>query len=355
MMRPRNPLCGALLAAENGDIDRRGRNVMMAVMPAPYPHRRARFFGAMLVTATCLLAVQSSICAAEMLRVGRPSARGFAGVPLVVGVKHGFFHTQDLDLELLVFGGGRTAQAMTAGGVDISIQSGTEMAFLAKGVPAKAVAALAGPPRELVLVVRPDLPINSAADLKGRTIGVTGISLTGWLVSEVSRRQGWGPNGIKLNYAQPASSWALMKTRQIDGMAVDLGTALQAERNRDAKILLNFGTDLEAFHVFVAAAHNDLIRTRPDAVRRFLKAWFESIAFMRANKAATVAVSAELQDIEADIASRVYDDVMPEFSSDGKFNDQALATLSRSFVALEMLPQEPDMRALYTEEFLPKP
>jgi hypothetical protein len=34
-----------------------------------------------------------------------------------------------------VFGGGRTSQAMTAGAVDISVQSGTEMAFLAKGVP----------------------------------------------------------------------------------------------------------------------------------------------------------------------------------------------------------------------------
>ena len=71
---------------------------------------------------------------------------------------------------------------------------------------------MAGPPNELVLVVRPDLPIRTAADLKGRSVGVTGPSLTGWLVSALSRQQGFGPNGIKMNYAQPASSWALMKT-----------------------------------------------------------------------------------------------------------------------------------------------
>jgi ABC-type nitrate/sulfonate/bicarbonate transport system substrate-binding protein len=93
---------------------------------------------------------------------------------------------------------------MIAGAVDISVQSGTEMAFLAKGV-GKAVAALAGPPNELVLVVRPDLPIRSACDLKGRSIGVTGSSLTGWLVQALSGQQGFGPNGIKMNYAQPAS------------------------------------------------------------------------------------------------------------------------------------------------------
>ncbi len=291
---------------------------------------------------------------ADTLRVGRPSARGFAGVPLVTGLKHGFFRRQGLELELAVFGGGRTSQAMTAGGIDISVQSGTEMAFLAKGVPAKAVAALAGPPNELVLVVRPDLPINSPADLKGRSVGVTGPSLTGWLVSALSRQQGWGPNGIKMNYAQPASSWALMKTKAIDGMVVDLGTAMQAERNGDAKLLVNFGTIMADFHVFVAVAHNDLIKARPDAVRRFLKAWFETIAFMRTDKAATVAVQIELQEIAADIATKTYDVVIPEFSLDGKFNPNALAALGRSFVELEYLPKEPDMATLYTEEFLPK-
>jgi ABC-type nitrate/sulfonate/bicarbonate transport system substrate-binding protein len=309
--------------------------------------------GALAVALVAVLGVPSAADAADTLRVGRPSARGFAGVPLVTGVKHGVFARHGLALELAVFGGGRTSQAMTAGSVDISVQSGTEMAFLAKGVPAKAVAALAGPPNELVLVVGPDLPLASAADLKGRTIGVTGPSLTGWLVSAVSQQQGWGPQGIKMNYAQPAASWALLKTRKIDGMVVDLGTALQAERDGHARILLRFGNTLNDFHVFVAVAHNDLIGNKPDAVRRFLAAWFETIAFMRANKAATVAVSVELQEIGADIASRVYDDVMAEFSADGRFSDKALAVLARSFVELKYLPSEPDMKALYTEEFLP--
>jgi ABC-type nitrate/sulfonate/bicarbonate transport system substrate-binding protein len=78
------------------------------------------------------------------------------------------------------------------------------------------VAALAGLPNELALVVRPDLPIRSASDFKGRSIGITGPSLTGWLVQALSHQQGFGPNGIKMNYAQRASSWALMKIKAID-------------------------------------------------------------------------------------------------------------------------------------------
>jgi ABC-type nitrate/sulfonate/bicarbonate transport system substrate-binding protein len=125
---------------------------------------QCRYATALLAATIAILAGEA---AADTLRVGRPSTRGFGGVPLVTGVKHGFFRAQGLDLELAVFGGGRTSQAMTAGAVDISVQSGTEMAFLANGVPGKAVAALAGLPNELVLVVRPDLPIRAAVTSRG--------------------------------------------------------------------------------------------------------------------------------------------------------------------------------------------
>jgi hypothetical protein len=44
---------------------------------------------------------------------------------------------------------------------------------------------------------------------------------------------------------------------------------------------------------------------------------------------------------------------MPMFSDDGRFNPRALGVLSRSFVELKILPTEPDMSKLYTEDFLP--
>jgi hypothetical protein len=42
------------------------------------------------------------------------------------------------------------------------------------------------------------------------------------------------------------------------------------------------------------------------------------------------------------------------FSDDGKFDPKALATLAKSYVELQLLPQEPDTAKLYTEAFLPK-
>ena len=53
-------------------------------------------------------------------------------------------------------------------------------------------------------------------------------------------------------------------------------------------------------------------------------------------------------------SSGIYDELMPMFSETGRFNPTALAVLGRSFVEMKMLPTEPDMTTLYTEEFLPK-
>jgi hypothetical protein len=57
---------------------------------------------------------------------------------------------------------------------------------------------------------------------------------------------------------------------------------------------------------------------------------------------------------DADVAARVYDALMPMFSDDGKFDAKALAVLRKSYVELKILDAEPDMKAFYTEAFLPK-
>jgi ABC-type nitrate/sulfonate/bicarbonate transport system substrate-binding protein len=96
-----------------------------------------------------------------------------------------------------------------------------------------------------------------------------------------------------------------------------------------------------------------LIANRPDDVRGFLKGWFATIAFMRQNKAETVAIAGAVIDKDEDNVSRTYDEVMPMFSDTGRFKPSALAVLAKSFVELGTLPAEPDMSRLYTEAFLP--
>jgi hypothetical protein len=66
-----------------------------------------------------------------------------------------------------------------------------------------------------------------------------------------------------------------------------------------------------------------------------------------------VAIAKEVTNKDEDITSRVYDELMPMFSDDGKFSASALATLAKSYVELQLLPSEPDPAKLQTEAFLP--
>lgn len=137
--------------------------------------------------------------AAEKLRVGKAVAEAFSFVPLDIGIRKGFFKQNGLDIEEIAFAGdAKMQQAMAADSLDIGIGSGPAMAFIAKGSPVKAVAAMAGAPLLLAIIVRPDGP-KTVADLKGKKISVSTVgSLTYWLVSETSRQQGWGPSGIDI-------------------------------------------------------------------------------------------------------------------------------------------------------------
>ena len=99
---------------------------------------------------------------------------------------------------------------------------------------------------------------------------------------------------------------------------------------------------------------NQIIAEKPETVRAFLKGWFETIAFMRKNKAETVKIAADVTQMSEPIMSRTYDETISMFSDTGRFEQKALATLSASFVELNVLPAEPDMSSLYTEAFLPQ-
>jgi NitT/TauT family transport system substrate-binding protein len=316
-------------------------------------HSLSRF--ALVLAALATAALTTPAAAADKLRVGKAVPEAFSFVPPDVGMRNGVFQKNNVELELTAFAGdARMQQAAAADSIDILLGSGPAMAFIAKGSPIKGVAAMAGPPLLLAIVVKPDGP-KTVADLKGKTVSVsTAGSLTYWLVSETARRHGWGPNGIKIAPmgAMPGQIAAL-KRGDIDGTIMDIGNAFDLEKKGEARILVRF-TDIKDFHIHVIFATDKAIAGKPEIVRNFLKGWFETIAFMRSHKADTVKVAKEVMEKDEDISGRVYDELMPMFSDTGRFDKAALATLSKSYVELKLLPGEPDMSKLYTEAFLPK-
>ena len=292
---------------------------------------------------------------ADTLRVGKSVPVAFSFVPLDVGIKEGIFKKNGLDVKYFSFhGGGKEQQAMAAGSIDVGLGSGPAMGFIAKGAPVKAIAAMAGPPLLLVIVVRPDGP-KTVAGLKGKKIGVSSLgSLTYWLTRETARRQGWGPAGIQaVALGRTKGQIIAMEQGEITGFVTDIGTALELQEHGKGRILVHFN-DIKDFLMHVIFATNTVIEKRPDDLRKFLKGWFETIQYMRSHKAETVKIAEGVMHTSPKITSEVYDALMPMFLDDGHFPPKAMKVLSESYVTLGILKKEPDPKTLYTEAFLPK-
>lgn len=290
------------------------------------------------------------------LRVGKAQATPIDFTPVDVGVAEGFFKQRGLDIEIIAFSGSaKLQQGLAANAADIGLGSGPELAFIAKGAPVMAVAAYAGPPSDLVLATRMDLPIKTVADLKGRRVGVSTVgSLTDWCVRELSRQQGWGNDGIKIvDLGSIAAEVAGLRSKNVDGATQDVASALRLEQAGIAHAIVNFGTIIPHFIVHVTFATDKLIKDHPDEVRAFNAGWFQAVAWMRGHKDETVKIIAPVMHQTPEITAKVYDEVMPEFSDTGKFDPQAVAVLQRSFVEMGTLSAPPDMSKLYTEAFLP--
>jgi NitT/TauT family transport system substrate-binding protein len=292
------------------------------------------------------------------LTIGKASNDSDSIIPVNVGDQLGYFKKRGLALKIVDFeGGGKMIQGMAAHSIDIGIGAGIQMAFIAKGVPMKAVCESTTTLPYFSFGVPADSPVHAMADLKGKKIGVSTVgSLNDWLASEFDRSQGWGPGGtthVAIGSNFPAIV-AAFRAHQIDTYVGGTTTFLAMEENGTGRLLF----PVSAYEGSVASgaifASDELIARDPEAIRTFLAGWLETTQFIRSHKAEAVKLMSGITHFSESVTSRDYDIVKDMYSKDCRFDQQSLATLKRSFIELKTLDTEPDMATLYTEAFLPK-
>jgi NitT/TauT family transport system substrate-binding protein len=311
---------------------------------------------AVLAGAPGQLAAMAALAHAETLNVGEPQATVFDFVPLHVGVEKGIFARHGVDIKIFdLRGAAEQQQALISGAIDVGLGSGPAMSFSARGAPVKGIAEMASKPLVMVLAVSANETIKTPVDLKGKTISIASYgSITEWMIRELQRQQGIPPDAVKLvALGANSSQMAALRTGQVDGMPIDIFSATKYEREGFVRILVNFGDIQPHFILHVIFANDQAIASKPDALRRFLAGWFDTIRYMNTHKDESVKIAADVTRIPADVVSGLYEQVMPMFSETGRFDREALTALAHSFVELKLLPAEPDMSKLYTEKLLP--
>jgi ABC-type nitrate/sulfonate/bicarbonate transport system substrate-binding protein len=310
-----------------------------------------------VLVCVAVLALAATPAFAETLRVGTAVPNSFTFLPLRLGITNGFYAKEGLDIAVTDFqGGAKVHQGMMADVIDMAVAGATDFQFLAKGSPELAVAAKSSRP-PIGVIVRWDYPGKTADDLKGAKLGITTVgSLTEWLMHRLMRQKGWSQSDVTLVPIGGSfeSQLALMTTGEIDGCLGSPGIGLELALTKRGRLLLpsfDVGSDFLAEVIF---ASKKILGKDPDGVRRFLKAWFENIAWMRAHKDEAVEMIRAYTKFSRGVESQEYDQQMPYLSSDGKFHAAALTGLQQAFVEMGTFEKPPEMAQFYTETYLPR-
>jgi NitT/TauT family transport system substrate-binding protein len=292
----------------------------------------------------------------ERVRVGKAQGSAWTFLPLNIGIEQGLFAKQGLEVESAdLSGDARVHQAFAAGGIDFGLGSGPGMAFSAKGSPAIAVAAFAGPPKNISAIVLHSSAIEKIADLKGKLIAVsTTGSLSDWLAKQMAIQEGWSQDGIRaVPLGAIPASIAALKTRQVDAVVLATEAGLRLEEQNEGRVIATLDRYAPHFITHVVFAQKSLVASNPGLVSRFLQGFLAAVSFVKTHKEETSILAERVLQMSPGLARKVYDLEAGMFIDDGRFEPAAVATLKQSFIDMKTLQSAPANAELFTSQFLP--
>jgi ABC-type nitrate/sulfonate/bicarbonate transport system substrate-binding protein len=273
---------------------------------------------------TCFLQANASFTQTRPKIVIGYASMSTVATTLWVAQEKGFFAKNGLDVQAIFIPGSPTLIAsLNTGDVHFGYTGGTAtLGAAVGGLDLKMIAAFANH-IQTDLVVRPE--IKTAADLKGKRIGVTSIGGTGWMSAMLGLEQ------IGLNPERDKISLAAFGDQRVISQALETGTIQGGSlagvfSQRLKRAGYHFMGELEKIPLVGTSivVRSDYLANQQSNARNALKALIEGHGFVHnpANKAAVIEVTSKKLGITDSAAA-----------SDG-YEDYVRRTDRRAFISL---------------------
>jgi NitT/TauT family transport system substrate-binding protein len=190
------------------------------------------------------------------------------------GRDRGFFADEGIDLQIGEGKGSAISAQSVATGTDdfgVDVEGGTFLALATKGLPATAImTTMAKSP--LAVLSPASAPLKQPHDLIGKRIGVTLGGSSGALFPVLLSRNGVPGDSVHEINLQPGPALTALLTKSVDGVATFVTVQASLEQRglkTHALMFADYGVSLPGAYLI---AGNDLLKRKPDMVRRFLAA-----------------------------------------------------------------------------------
>ncbi len=148
----------------------------------------------------------------------------------------------------------------------------------------------------------------------------------------------WTQQEKKINFTRvPVGGGGLVPNLlagNVDAAVVYSPLSFQIGKSGEAKTILDYSKEAPANLTAGWIALDKYAKDKPHMVQKTLNALYGALAFMRANKDATVKLIAELYEIPADIAALEYENTIMKLETDGSMS--APNTLAQLQLALDL-------------------
>ncbi|AIR91073.1 sulfonate ABC transporter substrate-binding protein [Pseudomonas cremoricolorata] len=150
------------------------------------------------------------------------------------------------------------AEALNAGAIDAGIIGDAPLLFVqASGAPVKAIAVDKSDPYGTALLVRPDAPLHSAADLKGKRIATGRGSIGHHLALKALDQVGLSEKDVELRFLGPVDAKIALANGSVDAWSTWEPYTALGELTGQARVLVN-GRGLSSGNSFLAATNKSL-------------------------------------------------------------------------------------------------
>jgi NitT/TauT family transport system substrate-binding protein len=292
----------------------------------------------------------------DKIRVGVPTKTYWPTIICETAIRQQLFQKAGVDAELTIYRGGAEGfEAIAAGAADIILNSSSSVAAgLKKGVNARCVANGSNGYYGWQLMVLPGSKITKVEELAGKKVGITSAG------SGSDSLARWTGADRKVNFTRvPLGGGGLvpnLMSGNIDATVLYSPLTFQVLQNKEARTLIDFGSEVPEHSTGAWIATDKIIKERPETLQKALNAIFGGVAFLRApqNRQSAIKLIAEIDEIADPVAAAELDGNIMKLSTDGEIRKEWMERALEMAKLIGMTDLAP-VDQMYTTQFKPVP
>ena len=297
-----------------------------------------RQFGALLVVFFALGAPMEALGQNLERAIMAVPGIGLSQLPAFVAQDKGFYKQERLEVLMVVMDGTIATRAMIGGDIDYNLALASGVSALLNGAPVKVVMGMTTRGTQS-FVVKPE--IVSAADLKGKIVGVSGFGgSTHHGALFVLEHLGVDPKDVAiLNVGNSSLRLAALRFKKIDATILDTAFLRKAEELGFKRLvsLADLG-EIPSTGLVVTATK---LKKQPEQIRRVVRATLKGTNYFKENRGEMISFIAKKLSVETKEAEELHELGVKVFSNSGRISDEGLNVLLRQRDPKRQVPIQP--------------